>query len=155
MKVSWIKLIFAIAFCQFAGLVGSVFTFQAIPTWYATLNKPFFSPPNWIFGPVWTILYTLMGISLYLVWTSKSKLKGEALKIFYAQLVLNSLWSIMFFGLKAPTLALLEILILWIFIAVSIVRFYKIHKTSAYLLLPYLLWVSFASVLNLAIVLLN
>ncbi|RJR28983.1 tryptophan-rich sensory protein [Candidatus Microgenomates bacterium] len=154
-KIIWGKLVLAIALCQLAGIVGSVFTFQAIPTWYATLNKPFFSPPNWVFGPVWTALYTLMGVSLYLIWTNKSKLKKEALSVFYAQLIINSLWSMLFFGLKNPALAFIVILLLWVLIAATIVKFYKFSKLASYLLIPYLLWVGFASVLNLAIVLLN
>lgn len=151
------KLVLAILICQLAGIIGSVFTISSIPTWYASLNKPFFSPPNSIFGPVWVILYTLMGISLYIVWKSKvnKRLKTPALRFFYIQLILNSLWSILFFGLKSPLLAFIEILVLLIMIAATIVKFYKISPPSAYLLAPYLLWVTFASVLNLAIVLLN
>ena len=139
-----------------AGIIGSVFTFPAIPTWYATLNKPFFSPPNWIFGPVWTALFTLMGIALYLVWQKKTKFKkAAALRIFTIQLILNTLWSILFFGLQSPALAFIEILFLWAFIALSIKAFYKVSKAAGYLLVPYILWISFATLLNLAIVMLN
>jgi tryptophan-rich sensory protein len=154
-KIHFVKLVTAILLCQFAGIVGSAFTFSAIPNWYAFLEKPFFSPPNWVFGPVWTTLYTLMGISLYLIWINKSKLKKEALSIFYAQLVLNTLWSILFFGLKNPAIAFIEILLLWVLVAAAIVKFNKINKTAGYLLIPYILWVSFASLLNAAIVWLN
>lgn len=156
-KSNLAKLIIAIVLCQMAGIIGSLFTFQAIPTWYADLAKPSFSPPNWIFGPVWTTLYTLMGISLYLVWNSKTKqnIKKEALSVFYAQLILNSLWSIIFFGLKNLELAFVEILLMWVLIAASIVKFNKINKTASYLLIPYLLWVSFATLLNFAIAWLN
>lgn len=145
------KLIISLLLPQLAGLVGSLFTFSAIPTWYATLNKPSFSPPNWIFGPVWTTLYILMGISLYLVW-SKGK-RGVAL--FKFQLVINALWSILFFGLRSPILGLITIIILWTMILALIKIFWKIDKTASVLLWPYLAWVSFASVLNLAILLLN
>ncbi len=144
------KLIGSIAICLLAGVIGSFFTVQNIPTWYTTLNKPFFNPPNWIFGPVWTILYILMGIALFLV-LNKKEVKGEkgtAILFFGIQLFLNLLWSILFFGLKSPVAGLLEIGILWISIVFTIFLFYRISKLSALLLAPYLLWVSFATVLN-------
>lgn len=155
------KLLAAILLSQMAGIIGSAFTISAIPTWYADLIKPSFSPPNWIFGPVWTTLYTLMGISLYLVWNTKLKEKSklawkkESLNIFYAQLILNTLWSIIFFGIKNPELAFVGILLMWALIAATIFKFYRISKASAYLLVPYLLWVSFATLLNFAIAYLN
>jgi tryptophan-rich sensory protein len=150
-------LLLSIFVCLAAGFIGTLFTTPAIPTWYASLNKPFFSPPNWVFAPVWTTLYILMGVSLNLIWTAKSK-KSErkiGLKFFWIQLVLNSLWSIVFFGLKSPVMAFIVIVLLWIFIFLTIKNFLKISKTAGLLLLPYIVWVSFASVLNLAIVLLN
>lgn len=143
-------LILSTGLCLGAGIVGSFFTVSSIPTWYVTLNKPVFSPPNWIFAPVWTILYILMGISLYLVWQ-----KGKVPFIFWIQLILNTVWSIVFFGMKNPALALVDIIALWIIIILTIKSFYKISKTAGYLLIPYLLWVSFAAILNLAIVILN
>jgi len=151
------KLLLFIGICQLAGLIGSLFTFSAIPTWYATLNKPPFSPPNFLFGPVWIILYTLMGISAYFVYQKglQNKKVVTALKIFGVQLVLNTFWSIFFFGAKNPLAAFLEILFLLLAIILTIVKFYKISKISTYLLLPYLLWVSFAAILNLSIVILN
>lgn len=148
-------LIFSISICEGAGILGSLFTFSAIPTWYATLNKPSFSPPNWVFGPVWTILYFMMGISLYLIWISKSKQKQNAFILFFIQLGLNTLWSIVFFGLKNPTFAFIDIIALWIAIILTIQSFYKINKFAGYLLIPYFVWVSFASILNLFIVILN
>lgn len=147
----FLKLFLAIIICEGAGLIGSIFTFNSVNTWYMTLNKPFFNPPPWIFGPVWTILYLLMGVSLYLAWGTKK----ISLKWFWIQLVLNSLWSILFFGLKNPTLALLGIVLLWVAIFMTIKSFWKHNRTASLLLLPYLFWVTFASVLNLAIVLLN
>ncbi len=144
------KLILSIGFCLGAGIVGSFFTISSIPTWYATLNKPFFSPPNWVFAPVWTILYILMGISLYLVW--KKKIVPT---VFWIQLILNALWSIIFFGMRNPVLAMVNIIALWISIFLTIKAFNKINKLSGQLLYPYLTWVSFATILNLAIVLLN
>ncbi len=154
--LDWKKFILAILLCEGAGIIGSIFTVSAIPTWYATLNKPSFSPPNWLFGPVWTILYLLMGISLYLIWKSKpSLLKGFTEKLFYTQLLLNAAWSVIFFGMQQPLVAFLEIILMWIMIALTIMSAKKLNKTAAYLLIPYLLWVSFATLLNGAIVLLN
>lgn len=151
-----IKLIASIVICQLAGIIGAVFTTPSISGWYAGLNKPFFNPPNWLFGPVWTLLYLLMGISLYLVWNQKKGVKIKtALIIFAIQLGLNSLWSIIFFGMRLPSVAFLEILILLLFIVLTIVKFLPISKISACLLIPYLLWVSFASFLNFYIVRLN
>lgn len=144
------KLIFSIGICLGAGILGSFFTVSAIPTWYATLNKPSFSPPNWVFGPVWTALYILMGISLYLVWS-----KRKAPAIFWIQLILNTSWSIIFFGMRNPVWALVNIVALWVVIILTIKAFNKINNLSAKLLYPYLGWVTFATILNLAIVLLN
>lgn len=148
-------LIASVVVCQLAGILGSFFTITSINSWYSLLNKPFFNPPNWIFGPVWTTLYLMMGISLYLIIINKSKNKKLAYYFFTAQLILNSLWSIIFFGLKSPFFAFLEIIILWCAILLTIIKFYKISKPASYLLMPYLAWVSFAAVLNLAIYFLN
>lgn len=142
------KLIFSILICQLAGAVGSIFTFSSIPTWYAILNKPAFSPPNWVFGPAWLTLYTLMGISLYLVLIKGFNKVKDAVKIFSIQLILNALWSIIFFGFRNPFIALIEILALWYSIVFTMFSFYKISRTAAYLLVPYILWVSFAAILN-------
>ncbi|OGE33683.1 TspO protein [Candidatus Daviesbacteria bacterium RIFCSPHIGHO2_02_FULL_36_13] len=150
MPKNLLKLIFSIGICLGAGVLGSFFTISSIPTWYVTLNKPFFSPPNWVFGPVWTILYILMGYSLYLVWKKK-----KVPSIFWIQLILNASWSIIFFGMKSPSLALINIAVLWIAIVLTIKSFYKINKLAAYLLYPYLAWVSFASILNYSIWILN
>jgi len=151
------KFIVSILICQIAGGIGSLFTSPAISTWYAALQKPSFNPPNWLFAPVWTILFLLMGISLYLIWIRgfKNKETKIALFIFAVQLILNTLWSILFFGLKFPLYAFIEIIILWLAISLTIISFYKISKTAAYLLLPYILWVSFASYLNYSIWMLN
>lgn len=159
-RINYIKLIISIVASLLAGVIGSGFTSSSIPTWYALLNKPAFNPPNWIFGPVWTTLYILMGISLYLIWNSKKSNTNKkyykiGIKLFILQLVLNALWSILFFGLQSPFFALLEIILLWISILMTMYYFSKISKTAMYLLVPYLLWVSFASILNLAIYLIN
>ncbi len=149
-----IKLLISILSPFIAGFIGSTATFPAISSWYVYLNKPFFSPPNWLFGPVWTLLYLLMGISLYLVWNSKKK-NSDAVKLFFAHLIINLSWSIAFFGLKNVVLAMVVIIILWLMIVRIIQKFYVINKTAAYLLVPYILWVSFASLLNFAILVLN
>jgi tryptophan-rich sensory protein len=152
-----IKLAVSILICLSAGFVGSIFTTPSIPGWYASLQKPSFSPPNWLFAPVWTILYALMGISLYIIWSrglQNNKVKN-AVFAFGIQLLLNTLWSILFFGLKSPFLAFLEIIILWFAILITIIKFYKISKKAGLLLLPYIFWVSFALILNFFIVKLN
>jgi len=153
-KINTKKLIISIVICQLAGAIGALFTTPAIPGWYATLQKPAFNPLSWVFAPVWTTLYILMAVALYLVWNSKGN-KKLAIKVFCLQLFLNSFWSVVFFGLKSPWLALTVIVLLWILIAKTITEFFKLSKVSGYLLLPYLFWVSFASILNLAIAVLN
>ena len=156
MKINYPKLALSILISLSAGAIGSVFTASSIPTWYSTLTKPFFNPPNWIFAPVWTTLYILIGISFYLILVSKSKInKNRAIQIFIIQLILNTLWSIIFFGLKSPEIALLEIFLLWVSILLTIKYFYRISKLSSYLLYPYLAWVSFATILTIAISILN
>ena len=149
-------LAFVIA-CEIAGAIGSIFTISSIPTWYAALQKPAFSPPNWLFGPVWLTLYALMGISAYLVYEKRQKNKGAnaALVLFAAQLALNVMWSTMFFGLHSTILGLLAIMLLWIAIFVTMAKFYRISKQAAWLLVPYIIWVSFATVLNFTLWQLN
>lgn len=144
------KLIVSIIICQLAGLIGGLFTSQAIPSWYRALNKPGFTPPNWLFGPVWTLLYLFMGISLYLVWKSDAvgNAKTLAMVFFFIQLGLNVLWSFLFFFLKNPLAGFIEIIVLWIFILITILLFYPLSKTGSLLLIPYIMWVTFASVLN-------
>ncbi len=146
-------LILSVAICLSAGFIGSFFTISSIGSWYSTLNKPFFNPPNWLFGPVWTFLYILMGISLYLA--VKNGADKKTLIIFSQQLLLNTVWSILFFGLQNPFFAFIEIIILWLFIFLTILSFSKYSRLSAYLLLPYLFWVTFAAFLNSAIIYLN
>jgi tryptophan-rich sensory protein len=146
-----------ILLCQTAGIIGSFFTFDSISGWYAGLVKPEFSPPNWIFGPVWITLYTLMGISAYMVYKKgfeKKKVK-LALAFFSGQLILNALWSILFFGLQSPISALVCIILLLFMIISTIVLFWRISKNAALLMIPYVLWVSFASILNYFIWALN
>jgi benzodiazapine receptor len=149
------KLIISILICLLAGFIGSFFTTPAITTWYTTLQKPSFAPPNWVFFPVWTSLFIMMGISLFLIWKKEDKKVKTALYIFAAQLVLNAFWSVAFFGLKSPLMGLIEIIILWIAILATILSFNKISRTASYLLIPYILWVSFAAILNFSIWKLN
>jgi benzodiazapine receptor len=151
------KLIISILICQGAGFTGSLFTRPSIPTWYATLEKPSFTPPNGLFSPVWIMLFALMGISLFLVWrTGLTERKSRiALGFFGAQLIFNILWSVSFFGLRSPLVGLIDIAVLWIAIALTIFYFFKISKLAASLLLPYIVWVSFAVVLNFSIWMLN
>jgi tryptophan-rich sensory protein len=140
---------------ELVGGLGALFN-GSIKTWYSTLNKPSFSPPNWIFGPVWTTLFLLMGISLALVILSKeTKARKKALFYFGIQLVLNVAWSFFFFYLQSPLLGLLDILLLLIFIATTIYHFHKVNRSAAWLLVPYILWVTFATALNLAILIKN
>ena len=150
---NFIKLIVSLGICQGAGLLGSVFTTKSVSTWYLTIDKPSFNPPNWVFAPVWTFLFVLMGISLFLVWSlDKARdRKRKALIIFFIQLIFNILWSVVFFGLKSPLVGFIVIIILWILILITIIKFFKISKLAGWLLIPYILWVSFATVLNFAI----
>jgi benzodiazapine receptor len=143
--------------CELAGVIGSVFTTPSIPGWYAALAKPPFNPPNWIFAPVWTTLYVLMGIAAYLVYEKGLKRKEvrKALAVFAGQLLLNTLWSVVFFGAHMILGAAVIIIILWGMIAATLWRFSRISKASAYLLVPYILWVSFATVLNISLYVLN
>jgi tryptophan-rich sensory protein len=151
-------LIFSIGISFAAGAIGSFFTVESIKTWYVTLNKPSFNPPNWVFGPLWTLLYFLMGISLYLVWTTKeepSYWKKSGIVLFFVQLGLNALWSYVFFGMKEIGLALAVIVGLLMVLVMTAMRFYLVNKLAGRLLIPYILWVSFATILNLAILNLN
>lgn len=151
------RLIISIALCQLAGIIGSIFSTPAIPTWYASLNKPLFSPPNWVFGPLWITLFVLMGISLFLVWRKGLEIPyaKSGIMLFNIQLVFNVLWSVVFFGLKSPLGGLIVIIILWILILLTMIEFYKVSELSGALLVPYILWVSFATILNSFLYFLN
>ena len=151
------KLIISVLVCLSAGFIGSFFTTPSIPTWYATLNKPSFNPPNWLFAPAWTTLFILMGIAVFLIWRKglKKKAVKNALIIFLLQLVFNTLWSFLFFKFHSPFWALVDIGVLWSLISLSLIKFWKINKAAGILLIPYLLWVSFASFLNYTIYRLN
>jgi tryptophan-rich sensory protein len=167
------KLVIAIVVSELAGIVGAVFTTPSIAGWYSGLEKPALNPPSWIFGPVWTTLYALMGIALFLVWQRLGREQGIAsssdrgrnprndkgvkiaLGVFTLQLLLNVLWSVLFFGLHAPGGALVDIVALWAAILATIIAFANVSRPAAWLLVPYLLWVSFAFYLNYSIWTLN
>jgi benzodiazapine receptor len=156
-KAFILKLAASLALTYAAAVVGGLFTGPAIPVWYAGLEKPSFNPPAWVFGPVWTILYGMMSFSLFLVWKQESGSPGRrtALIIYFIHLVLNVTWTIIFFGLKMPGIALTELILLWISIMATIIAFWRMTRLASLLLVPYLLWVSFATVLNYAIWQLN
>jgi len=136
--------------------ISGIITSASIPTWYTNLVKPEFTPPNYVFAPVWTLLYLLMGISFYLIWKKRKVLNITISTILYSvQLTLNFLWSLLFFGMRNPLLSLIEITCLWIFILLMIGAFWKISKISSLLQIPYLMWVTFAGVLNFYIWKLN
>jgi len=150
------KLLIAVLIPEVVGGISGLLTFDGIKNWYSTLHKPVFNPPNFIFGPVWTLLYLLMGISLYWVWQAPQGVKRtQALRVFALQLFLNFWWSIIFFTFESPAWALAEIAILWLSIAWMIIAMRAVKPSAGYLQVPYLLWVSFASVLNAAICILN
>lgn len=155
-RSQFIKLIVALILPLSIGAFAGMFTSEAISGWYATLNRPSFSPPNWLFGPVWTSLYLLMGLSFYLIWKEeKSKERDFAILVFLIQLALNFAWSFIFFYFNKIGFAFAEIVLLWLSIVLMMIKFYKIKPITAYINIPYLLWVSFASMLNLSYYLLN
>jgi tryptophan-rich sensory protein len=153
-----VKIAIALIVCLMVGYSASVVTRPSVETWYPTLVKPIFNPPNWIFMPMWTLLYILMAVAAGLVWDKIKEQNAEvkkALGFFLIQLTLNAIWSYLFFGLKNPMLALIEIALLWLMIYETYLKFIKINKIAAYLLIPYMAWVAFAAVLNASIWWLN
>lgn len=152
------KILIMVATCAAVGYFSSLVTRDSVDTWYTTIEKPSFNPPNWIFAPVWSTLYVLMGIAAGLVWHEIESRRPEvqkALTFFWIQLALNALWSYLFFGLHNPLLALIEIVLLWLMIYETMIKFMRINKIAGYLFIPYILWVSFATVLNFSIWWLN
>jgi len=150
-------LIACIIICEIAGAIGALFNKNSFSKsgWYAKIKKPSFNPPNWIFAPVWILLYLLMGVSLYLVLDTRISLLSFPIIIFLVQLLLNMFWTGIFFGLRKPGYAFIEIVLMWLAIVATIIIFYPISKLASYLLIPYFLWVSFASILNFSIWWLN
>ena len=140
-----------------ASAIGSFATVRAIPTWYKGLTKPSFNPPEWLFGPAWTVLYLMMAVAAWLVWKQGIGAPGVklALGAFLGQLVLNCFWSILFFGFRSPLAGLVDIVLLWLAILATIVLFFRVSSAAGILLLPYIAWVSFAAVLNAAVLRLN
>ena len=151
------KLIISILIPLAVGAVSGFFTSFSVNTWFKTLNKPSFNPPSWVFAPVWTTLYIMMGISFYIIWKSHAKLEKRytGYTYYWLQLALNFLWSFLFFYFNRPDFALVDIIILFIMIASTIISFRKVSKTAAWLLAPYLCWVAFATALNFEIWRLN
>lgn len=155
-KKEVIKLLVSIVLPLSLGAIAGMFTSQSVSGWYETLNRPSFNPPNWIFGPVWTTLYILMGISLYLIWKQDvSKERNRAILVFLVQLILNFCWSFIFFYFNLIGIALLEIILLWINILIMLVLFYRIRPLAAYINIPYFIWVTFATILNASYYFLN
>lgn len=152
---SIVSLVGWIAACFVVAGVGSIPTARALKDWYPKLEKPSWSPPNWLFGPVWTLLYILMAVAAWLVWREDSPVNPIAIRLFVAQLVLNGLWSWIFFGWRLIGLALAEVILLWFSIAMTLWAFYQVNPLAGLLMAPYLCWVTFASCLNLAYWLLN
>lgn len=155
MKTKFRVLIYitSIFLCLLIGYISGIKTKDSIDEWYSFLIKPSFNPPNWIFGPVWTFLYILMGISIgrFIIHTPRSLIKTVVIVLFISQLALNGWWSILFFGNKRPDFAFYEIIGLWLIILAYIIVTYRISKTSSILMIPYILWISFAAILNYSI----
>ncbi len=152
-----VALVVAVGAPLAVGGISSIATISAIPTWYRGLSKPAWNPPDWVFGPAWTVLYILMGVAAWLVWRAgwgNSAVK-VALVFFAVQLVFNGLWTVLFFGLRSPGAGLVEIIILWLLIVATMVLFFRVDRLAGVLLLPYLAWVTFASALNAAVWSLN
>jgi len=148
MKVNWVLLIGFIVACNLIGALGAVWT-SSDGTWYKNLSKPSFNPPSWVFGPVWTLLFSLMGVALYLVWVSPaSQIRTIALVLFGVQFVLNVLWSYLFFGINNSLWSLVEIFVLLVGILATGIYFWFVNSYAGYLMIPYFVWVSFASFLN-------
>jgi benzodiazapine receptor len=153
-----VKIVIALIICLAVGYSASMVTKPSVAEWYPTIKKPFFNPPNWVFMPVWTLLYILMAVAAGLVWDKIKEQNADvkkALGFFVIQLTLNAIWSYLFFGLKNPMLALIEIALLWLMIYETYLKFIKINKTAGYLLIPYMAWVGFAAILNASIWWLN
>lgn len=155
---TYIRIILCVIICLAVGYLSSIVTQSSIKTWYPTITKPSFNPPNWVFAPVWTLLYIMMGIAAGMVWNkleTNKELVKKALSFFIIQLLLNALWSYLFFGLKNILLASIEIVLLWLIIYETYYIFKQVDKKASYLLIPYLAWVSFATILTGSIYWLN
>jgi benzodiazapine receptor len=151
------KLLATLAVVLTAGGIAALATTRATPTWYQTLKKPSFDPPEWLFGPAWTLLYLMMAVAAWLVWKQGIGAPGVklALAVFLVQLILNALWSVFFFGLRSPLAGLVDIIVLWLAILATTIFFFRVSVPAGFLLLPYIAWVTFAAILNAAILRLN
>ena len=152
-----VKLVVSLAAPLAAGMVSALAGSAAASGWYDSLRKPVFTPPAWLFGPAWTALYLLMGVAAFLVWRTGFDSPGVklALAVFLIQLILNALWSVFFFGLRSPLAGLVDIAALWLAIVATIVLFFRVSTVAGFMLLPYIGWVTFAAILNAAILVLN
>lgn len=148
MKSIYFKIFVCTSVCVLLGIASGFSTLESIDNWYKYISKPSWNPPNWLFGPVWTVLYFLMGFALALIWHADKPGKKSAEGLFIIQFALNLTWSFIFFNMHLPGWAFAEIVVMLLFIILTVISFYRINKTAAYLLVPYLLWVSFATVLN-------
>lgn len=153
----WGQALLAVLLCEAVGLMAGWATQTSVLTWYPTLAKPIFTPPDWVFGPVWVSLYALMGIAAFLVWerSTEDRAGQVALVLFVIQLVLNGAWSFAFFGAQSPGLGLVVILVLWGVLAWTVERFFRVRRVAGWLLVPYLLWLTYAVALNFGIWILN
>jgi tryptophan-rich sensory protein len=149
-RATWLALLAFLAVCFVVAGIGGAVTRTTVDTWYPTLAKPAFSPPDWVFGPVWTVLYATMALAAWLVWR-RIGWQGGALVLFFVQLALNLLWSILFFGLQLVGLALIDIVVLVIVIAMTTIVFWRVDWRAGLLFVPYLIWVGYAATLNGAI----
>lgn len=150
-----VKLVISISTPIAAGALLGTAHINSLTPWYLNLVKPFFTPPSLVFAPVWTALYAMMGLALYYVWTSKSKNRDLAFVLFFLQLILNLMWSILFFSWQSPVASLIEMVALWFCILVTILVFRKVSKTAAYLMIPYIVWVTFTALINAGVIYLN
>ena len=152
-----LRILLSILICLLIGFLSGQYSSASVETWYITLDKPAFNPPDWVFAPVWTILYILMGIAGGMIWNTGIELEGvrKALLLFIIQLLLNAIWAVIFFGMQNPPLALVEILFLFLAIYLCTKEFSSLNKQAGWLMIPYLLWVGYATILNLSIVILN
>ncbi len=156
--MDWPMLVAFILVCELAGAMGALLMAGSPGAWYSALAKPGFTPPAWVFAPVWTLLYALMGIALYLVWQKRKERRIQvmhAVLFFALQLIVNVKWSLLFFGMHSPLFGLLDILVLLALILITAFKFYRIDKRAGYLFIPYVVWVVFAALLNAAIWMLN
>lgn len=151
------KLVISLVGCQLAGFIGSIATVPAIPGWYDKLQKPWFTPPSWVFVPTWTFIFITIGVAAYLIWQLgwENPQVRQALKLFIFQFSLNFAWPWLFFGFKLPLAAFFDIAVLWILILIIVIKFYRLQRNAARLMLPYWFWISFASILNFDIWWLN